>query len=241
MTQDNKNGPDKAFILAAGMGTRLRPHTDTIPKPMVEIAGQSIIRRTIDKLGQQGVKEIVVNTHHLAPVLEKHLKDISSPKIIISHEEELLDTGGGLKKALHHFGDNPYYIINGDALWDDKTPNALQRLADAWDASKMDILLLLQSVATMSVTHGVGDYHLQADGKVKRARKRDAAFMFAGVRIAHPRIFKDSAEGPFSFLSMMDKAETENKLYAIQHDDAWYHISTPEDLAAVDKLFKERL
>jgi len=231
--------PDKAFILAAGMGTRLRPHTDTIPKPMVEIDGKSIIHRTLEKLAAEGVKEVVVNTHHLAPVLEKHLKEISAPKIIISHEEELLDTGGGLKKALHHF-DEPYYIINGDALWDDKTPNALQRLANAWDASKMDILLLLQSVATMSVTHGVGDYHLLADGKVKRARKRDAAFMFAGVRIAHPRIFENSPDGAFSFLSLMDKAETENKLYAIQHNDAWYHISTPEDLAAVNKLFKER-
>ncbi len=232
--------PDKAFILAAGMGTRLRPYTDTIPKPMVEIAGQSIIKRTIEKLAAEGVKEIVVNTHHLASVLEKHLKEINNPKIIINREEELLDTGGGLKKVLHHFRDDPYYIINGDALWDDKTPSALQRLASAWDETKMDILLLLQSVATMSVTYGVGDYHLQADGKVKRARKRDAAFMFAGVRIAHPRIFKNSPEGAFSFLSLMDKAETEDRLYAVAHNDAWYHISTPEDLAAVDKLFKER-
>src|SRR5262245_53119958 len=98
------NKPKKAFILAAGKGTRLRPHTDTMPKPMVPIAGRSIIRRTIEKLGKEGVGEIVINLHHLSDVLKDHLKDITHPKIIFSYEEELLETGGGLKKALHYFG-----------------------------------------------------------------------------------------------------------------------------------------
>ena len=232
--------PDKAFILAAGIGTRLRPHTDTIPKPMVDIAGRSIIERTIEKLDNEGVQDVVVNLHHLAPVLEKHLSTIKHPNIILSHEEELLETGGGLKKALHHFGDKAFYIINGDALWDDQNPTALSHLARTWDDSKMDILLLLQSVSAMTVTNGVGDYHLQADGLVKRAGNRDGAFMFAGIRIAHPRIFKDAPDRAFSFLTLMDKAQEQGRLYGIVHDDAWYHISTPEDLSAVNDIFKGR-
>lgn len=233
--------PDKAFILAAGMGTRLRPHTDRMPKPMVAIAGKSIIRRTLQKLADEGVSEAVVNTHHLAPVLEEHLRGIESPRIVLSPEETLLETGGGIKKALHHFEGKPFYILNGDALWDEGTSGtALGRLAHDWDDGKMDILLLLQPVAAMNMTGAVGDYTVDGDGRAKRSITRDGDYMFAGIRIAAPRIFDGAPEGAFSFLSLMDKAEREGRLFAVIHDGGWYHISTPEDLAEVDAAFRAR-
>lgn len=231
--------PDKAFILAAGMGTRLRPHTDVMPKPMVSIAGKSIIHRTIAKLKQEGVKEIVINLYYLADVLEEHLKDIQEPCIILSHEDELLDTGGGIKKALSHFDNKPFYIINGDALWDDKLPPALTRLSSLWNDEKMDILMLLEPKDKM-IAGFVGDYNCDANGMATRNKDKNGEFMFAGVRIAHPRIFKDSPDGKFSFLSLMDKAQEQQRLYGMVHDDAWYHISTPEDLDMVSALYKKR-
>ncbi len=232
--------PDKAFILAAGKGTRLRPYTDTMPKPMVEIAGRSIIKRTIEKLKDVGVKQIVINLHHLGDTLAQHLDDIREPNLIFSRETELLETGGGLKKGLAHFNNEPFYIINGDALWDDGKIPALQALADRWDESKMDILLLLQPVSAMQFGEAVGDYKLAKDGRATRAKNKDGDYMFAGIRIAYPRIFEGSPDGTFSFLELMDKAERENKLYAVAHDSNWYHISTPEDLETVDALFKKR-
>ncbi len=232
--------PDKAFILAAGLGTRLRPYTDSKPKPMVEVAGISLIHRAIKKLEKAGVREVVINTHHLAPVMEEHLKIIHSPKIIISREDVLLDTGGSIKKALHHFGSDPFYIINGDALWEDADTDSLLRLQKQWDNNKMDILLLLQPVQQMVLTKGVGDYRLMEDGKAIRTKDLSGDYMFAGIRIAHPRIFENTIQGKFSFLSLMDEAEKQGRLYALAHDSAWHHISTPEDLHAVDAHFRAR-
>ncbi len=232
------DAPEKAFILAAGKGTRLRPYTDTVPKPMVDIAGKSIIRRAIEKLKMQGVREIVINLHHLGHVLESHLQGIKDPRIVFSREEELLETGGGLKKGLHHFDGKPFYIINGDALWDDAQDTALSRLAKAWNEETMDILLLLQPVSHMNLTAGVGDYSLQEDGRATRVKSKDGQYMFAGIRIAHPRIFDNAPDGPFSFLSLMDEAERNGRLHAIAHLADWYHISTPEDLESVNAAFR---
>lgn len=233
-----KNKPTRAFILAAGKGTRLRPHTDTMPKPMVDIAGTSIIRRTIAKLVQAGVTDIVVNLHHLGDVLEDHLKEVKGVNIILSREEELLETGGGIKKALHHFGDEPFYIINGDALWDEGEVPALEKLAQVW-SDDMDILLLLQPTRRMELTGAVGDYRLNG-GKASRAKDKSGDHMFAGVRIAHPRIFEGLPDGAFSFLSLMDRAEEQGRLYGLVHSGHWYHISTPEDLQSVNEAFGKR-
>lgn len=233
--------PDKAFILAAGKGTRLRPYTDTIPKPMVEIAGSSIIKRIIEKLAVEDVTEIIVNTHHLADVMEAHLAEVKTPRITISRETELLESGGAVKKALLHFGDTPFFIINGDALWDEEeNTTALKKLAKAWDGSKMDILLLLQPIDKHHLTDFVGDYHLASDGMATRSHDKNGQYMFAGIRIAHPRIFEESPDGAFSFLELMDKAESKNRLYAVPHDGNWYHISTPEDLESVNEMFRNR-
>lgn len=228
-----------AMILAAGKGTRLHPYTDHTPKPMVEIAGRSIIKRTIDKLKRAGIKRVIVNTHHLAEKLEQHLKDICDITVIFSREDVLLETGGGVKRALPHLGSDPFYLINGDALWEeDENVPALGRLATAWNDASMDCLLLLQPLSSMTLTHGVGDYSLLPDGRAQREKGQQGSHMFAGVRIVHPRVFKDSPDTAFSFLKLMDKAESNNRLYAIAHSGAWFHISTAQDLECVDAAYR---
>lgn len=231
--------PEKAFLLAAGKGTRLRPHTDTVPKPMVPVTGRSIIHRTLEKLNAAGVKEVVINLHHLAPVLEAHLAKVQHPKIVLSPEPELLETGGGVKKALQHFNGQPFYMINGDALWSDSgDQTALKRLAEKWDPAKMDLLLLLQPIRNMKLTDGVGDYSLVADGKAVRRADKSGDLMFAGIRIVSPSLWDGTPDGAFSFLSLMDKAEAAGRLYGILHEGEWHHISTPEELARVDEAFR---
>ncbi len=233
--------PDKAFILAAGMGTRLRPHTDTMPKPMVPVAGKPIIDYTLDKLASIGVKEVVVNLHYLPDVLKRHLSDRSSPKICLSEEEILLNTGGGVKKCLNFFENAPFYMINGDALWENTQKEALLSLSDAYDDRTTDLLLLLQPVDSMALTHGVGDYDVTGDCAV-RNRNKQGQFMFTGIRITHPRLFDYPQATPeiFSFLDLMDEAENRGRLKYIINEGDWHHISTPEDLAAVDAAFRRR-
>ena len=233
--------PDKAFILAAGMGTRLRPHTDTMPKPMVPVAGRPIIDYTLDKLAAIGVQEAVVNLHYLPHVLKNHLSGRTSPKITLSEEEILLNTGGGVKKCLNFFENAPFYMINGDALWENGPKDALLSLSEAFDARTSDLILLLQPVERMALTHGVGDYDVIGKDAV-RNRKKQGRFMFTGIRIVHPRLFAYPQTTPeiFSFLALMDEAEKRGRLSYIIHEGDWHHISTPDDLAAVDRVFRSR-
>ncbi|HBR69094.1 MAG TPA: nucleotidyltransferase family protein, partial [Rhodospirillaceae bacterium] len=185
--------PRKAFILAAGKGTRMRPLTDTCPKPMVPVAGRSLIDRTLDSLVREGVTDITVNLHHLGDVLKNHLNTRQDVHICFSEESKLLDTGGGIKKALASFGDDPFFVISGDSLWTDGPgESALQRLAAAWDSEKMDILLLLQPVDKMLLTKGVGDYDLKPEGRAVRSLSQTGAYMFTSIRINSPRIFENT-------------------------------------------------
>ena len=143
--------PEYAFILAAGKGTRLRPYTDTIPKPLVKVGGKSLIDHALDKMQIAGVKNVTVNLHHLAALLENHLKDRTQPCITFSREDKLLDTGGGVKKALHTMGDSSFYLISGDSLWTDGPVPVLERMAKIWDPDKMDLLLLLQEASHLGL------------------------------------------------------------------------------------------
>lgn len=231
--------PDRAFVLAAGHGTRMRPLTDTLPKPMVSVGGKPLIDHILEKLGTEGVSEVIINTHHLYEVIEKHLKAISRPRIKISREaDKILDTGGGVKKALPLIGGDVFYHINGDAFWTESPaagPSALARLAAAWDDSKMDILLLLIPVEKMIVTEGVGDYNLMPDGRAVRSQNKTGQYMFTGIRLTHPRVFNGVQGDVFSFLGQMDAAEKSGRLYAIIHEGAWHHISTPQDVEAINR------
>lgn len=233
---------NKAFILGAGLGTRMRPLTNDIPKPMVMLAGRSIIWRILDKLRAVGVNEVVVNTHYLADVMHAHLQtyeaQYSDIQIHTSYEAELLDTGGGVKAAIDYFEDTPFYVIAGDSLWEDGDVPALERLAEAWDSKKMDILTLFKAVDEMDSSIGVGDYDLGDDGRAKRSLKKAGSYMWTNIRINTPSLYADASAGRFSFLDLMDGCERNGRLYALAHDARWHHISTPAEHEQVDVRYQ---
>jgi len=239
----NHNIPDKALILAAGFGTRLRPHTNDKPKPMVEVNGRSLIWRTLDKLRAAGISYVVVNAHYNAELLAQHMADYMAQHdgitIQVSLEDEILDTGGGVVNALHYFDDAPFYVIAGDNLWTDGDVSALKKLAVAWDGDTMGILTLMQATNKMELTQGVGDYDIEDNGTVKRSHDKSGAYMWTNIRLNHPRIYDGYTNKKFSFLEIMDACEAQEQFYAIEHDGDWHHISTPDDLAAVDAHFKK--
>ena len=237
--------PTKAFVLAAGRGERMRPLTDTCPKPMLEVAGRSMLDRALDALVVAGVDEVVVNTCYLGEMIDEHLKKRmasgQAPRIIISHEDVMLDTGGGVKKALAHFGDEPFYVLNADVIWTDGATPTLNQMAKAWDGDKMDLMLLLHTTSDLPSYMGRGDYYL-AEGSNKPVFGKNAPepanYIFAGPRIVHPRLFKDAPDGAFSFLQLFHKAEEAGRLYAHRHDGGWYHVGNPESLEKTDKLLR---
>ncbi|MCC6597899.1 MAG: nucleotidyltransferase family protein [Alphaproteobacteria bacterium] len=236
--------PVRGFILAAGLGTRLRPLTDERPKPMVEIGGRPMIDYALAALADAGVQHCVVNTHYKAEVLEAHLAGWKNPVVTISHEETLLDTGGGIKNALAHF-DAPFFVLSGDSVWQEAVekdggaqPGTLGQLAAAWDPEKMDILMVLQPVATMKLTKGVGDYDLGPDGRAVRSLLRQGEFMFTSIRINRREIFENAPEGAFSYLTLLDAAQARGRLYGLVNRGAWHHISTPEDVRVVNAAWE---
>lgn len=228
--------PRRGMVLAAGFGTRLRPITDSLPKPMVSLRGRTLVDRALDRLEAAGVKEVVVNLHHLGDQLETHLKKRNRPDIVFSHEEVILETGGGIKKALPLLGDAPFYAINGDICWLDGQIPALKRLAAAWNDEEMDALLLNQPITTAVGYDGwAGDFVMDSCGRLRRRREREVApFIFAGVQILHPRLFAGAPEGAFSLNLLYNKALEAGRLWGLRHDGEWYHIGTPEGLAEVE-------
>lgn len=228
----------KAFILAAGFGKRMRPLTETTPKPLLQIGGRTLLDHTLDRLEAAGVEDVVINTHYLAEQIEEHLAGRTSIKIHFSREEELLDTGGGIKNTLDHFGDDPFYVLSGDGFWTEGPEKpALERLAEFWDPAQMDILMLLQPKKSMFLTTGVGDYHLEPEGRAIRAHDKRGAYMFTSIRITNTQVFGMTPNGPFSYLELMDKSQKRGRLYGLVHEGDWHHISTPHDLEAVDQRF----
>ncbi len=228
----------RAFILGAGFGTRLRPYTDHCPKPMVQVAGRSLIWRTLDKLKEAGVSEVVVNTHYMADILDQHLKQYDSGLIIHTvFEDDILDTGGGVKNALPYFGDDPFFVIAGDNLWADGAVSALTRLAEQWDPASMDILTLMHPIERMSLTQGVGDYDILPDGRVRRSLDKTGTHMWTNIRLNAPHIYCESPDEAFSFLKIMDDCERKGRFWALEHDGDWHHISTPADLESVNDSF----
>ncbi len=229
--------PNEAFILAAGKGTRLRPYTDTLPKPMVSVWGKPIIEHTLQKLQKSGINKTIINLYYLGDRIKEHFINYDKIKLIFSEETDLLDTGGGIKNALHHLSGQPFFVINGDAFWTDGDgEDTFKRLSNYWDDTKMDILILLQPVSKMTVTKGVGDYDLNPDGTAVRNHNQTGTHMFGGIRITKTIIFDDIEDQTFSFLRLMDEAEKKGTLYGLEHDGDWHHISTPQDLDNVNAL-----
>ena len=227
--------PVRAMVLAAGKGLRLRPITLSRPKPLVEVGGQTMLDGVLDRLAEAGAAEAVVNAHYLGQMIESHLQGRTRPRIHLSHEEALLETGGGVKKALPLLGEEPFFVINGDILWRDGKVPALRRLAEAWDGARMDALLLLQPTATAVGYEGLGDFVMDQLGRLRRREEGEVApFLFAGLQILSPGLFAGTPDGPFSLNLIYDRALAAGRLYGLRHDGAWYHVGTPEDLALVE-------
>ena len=231
------NPPQRAMVLAAGLGRRLRPVTDFLPKPLVELNGRTLLDHAIDRLADAGVQHVVINTHYLADRIAEQLASRLTPSIEISNEPELLDTGGGVANALPSLGE-VFFVVNGDVFWLDGKERTLLRLARAFDAERMDAMLLLQRTVGAIGYDGNGDYFLDAMGRPRRRGERDVApFLFAGIQLLHRRLFADWPQRVFSLVSLFDRAEAAGRLHAIVHEGEWYHIGTPAGLRAT----RERL
>jgi N-acetyl-alpha-D-muramate 1-phosphate uridylyltransferase len=219
------------MILAAGLGTRLRPITDTIPKPLVAVGGRPLIDHALDRLAEAGVEHVVVNIHYKADMIAAHLARRSHPRIELSAEAELLDTGGGVARALPSLGE-AFLVVNSDVFWRDGEPPALLRLAAVFEPAATDAVLLLQPTATAVGYDGSGDYVLDQPGSPRRRREGEVApYLFAGIQLLHRRLF-EAAPGPvFSLVRLFDHAEKRGRLAAIVHDGDWYHVGTPQGLA----------
>ncbi|MFK7839996.1 MAG: nucleotidyltransferase family protein [Bdellovibrionales bacterium] len=233
-----KNIPNKAFILAAGLGSRLRPYTNKTPKPLVKVNGKTLLDRTLDHLKNVNITDISLNTHYHADQIENCIANRPEFSSQLSYEDNLLDTGGGIKKMIHHFDDS-FFVLSGDSLWDNAKTNTLKSMQDFWNPENMDILMLLQPISCMTKTKPVGDYHLNGQGKATRALDKTGDTMFTSIRINHPRIFDQTPDGPFSYLDLMDRAQEKGRLYGIIHQGDWHHISTPDDLETIDSFYKK--
>ena len=230
------------MVLAAGLGTRLRPVTDTIPKPLIEINGRTLLDHAIDRLALVGVERVVVNVHYKAAMVAAQLARRDHPRIEISHETELLDTGGGVARALPLL-DDVFFVVNSDLLWLDGQDRTLQRLAAAFDPERMDAILLLQRTVTAVGYDGSGDYLIDASGYPHRRGERAVApFLFAGLQLLHSRAFAGISDRVFSLVRIFNRAEEAGRLQAIVHDGEWYHIGTPQGLAATrERLSSHRI
>ncbi len=228
--------PQVAMVLAAGLGMRLRPITQNLPKPLVTVAGQSILGRVLDALEAAGVGRCVVNTHYLAEMIEAHLADRRQPPTELSHESELLDTGGGVARALRSLGSRPFFVVNADILWcEGPGAKALSRLAASFDDDAMDALLLLAAKEDAIGYDGRGDFFIDAAGSLtRRGGATDAPHVFTGLQILSPRLFAGCPKGAFSLNLLYDRARETGRLFGIEHTGRWFHIGTPEGLGLAE-------
>jgi MurNAc alpha-1-phosphate uridylyltransferase len=222
--------PRTAMVLAAGLGERMRPLTDRMPKPLVPVAGKPLIDHVLDRLAAAGVGRAVVNVHYLADMIERHLKDRTRPQIVISDErDKLLNTGGGVVKALAALGREPFFHVNSDTIWIDGVKPNLERLAEAFDPATMDALLLLAPVSTSIGYPGRGDFTMAPDGRLTRRGERDTVpFVYAGAAILRPELFKNAPAGAFSLTTLFQRAEAVDRLHGLRLEGVWMHVGTPE-------------
>ena len=226
---------DSAMVLAAGLGTRMRPLTNDRPKPLVEVAGKPLIDHALDRLAEAGVARAVVNVHHFGDAVEAHVGARTTPAITISDERDLLlETGGGLVKAQDLLSD-PFFCANSDNVWLDGPKNAFQELSDAWDPERMDALLLLASHTQANNFRGKGDFHMDGKGRLSRRRSgRIAPFIFTGVQLIAKRLLREPPQGPFSTNVLWTRAIEEGRLYGIPFTGQWFEVGDPQAIAPTE-------
>jgi N-acetyl-alpha-D-muramate 1-phosphate uridylyltransferase len=228
------------MVLAAGLGTRMRPLTDKIPKPLVPVDGKPLIDHVLDRLADAGVARAVVNVHYMAEQIEQHLAYRTRPQIVISDERGLLlGTGGGVARALPQLGHAPFFHINSDTIWIDGVQPNLARLAETFDPDTMDALLLLAPTAGSIGYAGRGDFAMAPDGRLnKRPEQEVAPFVYAGAAILSPALFNGAPTGDFSLTALFDRAAEAGRLFGLRLEGLWMHVGTPEAVAAAEKAIR---
>jgi MurNAc alpha-1-phosphate uridylyltransferase len=232
-----KDNPKTAMVLAAGLGERMRPLTEKMPKPLVEVAGKPLIEHVLDKLADAGVETAVVNVHYLADMIEKKLAARKKPRIVFSDERKLiLNTGGGIAKALPLLGNAPFYLVNSDTMWIDGVRDNLSRLAENFDPARMDALLLLAPSAGSTGYSGRGDFAMTSDGRLHlRAEREVVPFVYAGVAILSPALFMGAPDGAFSLTRLFDRASEADRLHGLRLDGLWMHVGTPDAIGLAEQ------
>jgi MurNAc alpha-1-phosphate uridylyltransferase len=233
--------PTKAMVLAAGLGLRMRPLTDHMPKPLVPVAGRPLLDHVLDKLGDAGVNEAVVNVHYLPDQIIEHVADRARPRVIISDErDQALGTGGGVVKALPLLGNAPFFHVNADTMWIDGVRPNLARLAEAFDPARMDILLLMAPTTSSIGYNGRGDYAMLPDGPLRKRREHQVVpFVYAGAAIMSPSLFAGAPRGEFSLTKLFDSANEQERLFGLRLDGVWMHVGTPDAVQAAEEAFLE--
>lgn len=241
MTQTDPSRPTRAMILAAGIGKRMRPITATTPKPLIEVAGKALIDHGLDKLAAAGVRTCVVNVHYLADLVEVHVMRRRDMEIVISDERgALLETGGGIKKALPLLGEAPFFQLNSDVTWIEGAKPNLETMIEIWNSEIMDALLLLAPTVNAVGLATKGDFTMDKLGRLTRREERTVApYYYAGAAILHPRLFDGAPDGAFSMNLLFDKAIADDRLYGVELDGIWLHVGTPQGLADAEKAVRE--
>ena len=233
--------PTKAMVLAAGLGLRMRPLTERMPKPLVPVAGRALLDHVLDKLGDAGVSEAVVNVHYLPDQIIDHVAARVKPRVTISDErDQVLGTGGGVVKALPLLGQAPFFHVNADTLWIDGVRPNLARLAEAFDPARMDVLLLMAPTASSIGYDGRGDYAMLADGALRKRREHQVVpFVYAGAAIMSPSLFANAPKGEFPLTQLFDSANEQERLFGLRLDGVWMHVGTPDAVQAAEEAFLE--
>jgi MurNAc alpha-1-phosphate uridylyltransferase len=232
--------PKTAMVLAAGLGKRLRPITDTTPKPLVPISGRTLLDRGLDALATAGVTKAVVNVHYLPGQIVAHVATRAAPCVVISDESTgLLDSAGGIVKALPELGDLPFFVVNADTFWIDRDRSNLERLALAWDSERADILIMLASLESATGHSGGTDFLMAADGRLTRSKGAPDGLIYAGAGIVHPRIFAGAAAAPHSMNLYFDRAIAAGRLFGMEMDGHWITVGTPDAIPLAEQTVAE--
>jgi MurNAc alpha-1-phosphate uridylyltransferase len=229
--------PSTAMVFAAGMGTRMRPISNSIPKPLIEVGGKALIDHVLDEFAAEGVERAIVNVHYLPAMIESHLQARRAPRIVISDErEKLLDQGGGIKKVLPLLGDDPFFVVNTDAFWIEGPSSNLRRLAQAWNPEIMDVLLLLASTTKSVGVDWPGDFTMDPDGRLTRRNESEVApFVYAGIGIMKPQTFANEASDAFRLAPFFFDAAQRGRLFGVRLEGLWLHVGTPEAIKDAER------
>lgn len=232
---------ETAMVLAAGLGARMRPLTDRVPKPLIRLGGQALLDHALDRLQAVGIKRAVVNVHHLADQIEAHLKTRTAPEIVISDErDEILETGGGVLKALPLFEGMPFIVHNSDSVWTEGPRANLRHLMEAWEPGRMSALLLLAPRHASIGYKGKGDFHIDVSGRLtRRGAGEETPYVFAGVSILRPGLFEGVTERSFSLNKIFDRAIAQHRLFGVTLDGMWMHVGTPQALIEAESYLNE--